>query len=136
MIGNSIRNNHGRRGVALPLVLFCILLAMILGIALTKTILLHHGQAQLTDQQHQSLWLVESAVQRATFNLRKSPEYRGETWQIPAATLGGSDDGKVTIRVNPDSGATAGWKVRVEATYPDHPLHRVVQQRAVIVPRS
>ena len=135
------RRYHNPRGMALPLVLVCIVLAMALGATLVKAVLLQHRHTQLIDQQHQSLWLAESAVQRALFKLQHSPEYRGETWQIPATTLGGSDDGIVTIDVTPSDvtpsdGDLAGWNIVVEAKYPDDAQHRVLQRRELFVPKT
>ena len=134
MVGN--RAGHSRRGVALPLVLFCIVLILALGAALVKAVLLQHRHSQLMDQQHQSMWLAESAVQRALYKLRDSANYRGELWHISAATLGGSDDGSVTIQVESDVDDPTARKVTIEAIYPDHPLHRVVQRRELFVAGS
>jgi type II secretory pathway component PulK len=125
--------NHHRKGMALPLVLICIVIAMTIGAALTQTILLHYRHAQLAEHQCQSLWLAESAVQRAVHKLRNSPQYQGEVWNIPAGTLSGKEPGRVTIQVERRDGA---WKVRVEAVFPDHPQYRVVAQRELVVPIS
>ncbi len=122
-----------RNGIGLPLVLLCIVLAMALGATLVQRVLLYHHRAQLNGQQCQSLWMAESGVQRAISKLRKSPEYRGEVWRIPAVTLGGTDAGRVTIRVEPADGEQRGWTVYVEAIYPDHPRHRVIEQRDLFV---
>ena len=135
MIHQETRCKQRYRGIALPLVLFCIVLAMGIGASLLQAVLLHHRQAKSVAQQHQSLWLAESGVQRAIYKLRSSPKYRGEVWTIPAATLGDLDDGRVTIQVEPQENDPASWKVVVEAVYPDHPQHRTVQQRVVEVAR-
>ncbi len=130
------RRHHHPRGMALPLVLVCIVLAMALGAALVKAVLLQHRHTELVDQQHQSLWLAESGIQRALYKLQQSPEYRGETWQIPAATLGGSDDGVVTIDITPSDGDVVGWNIAVEAKYPDDTQHRILQRRELFVPEN
>ena len=135
MIHQETRCKRRCRGIALPLVLFCIVLAMAIGASLLQAVLLHHRQAKTLEQQHQSLWLAESGVQRAINKLRSSPDYRGEVWTIPATTLGDLGDGRVTIQVEPQENDPASWKVVVEAVYPDHPQHRVVQQRVAEVAR-
>jgi len=135
MIHQETRCKQRCRGIALPLVLFCIVLAMAIAASLLQAVLLHHRQAKSIEQQHQSLWLAESGVQRAIYKLHSSPEYRGEIWTIPAATLGDLDDGRVTIQVVPQENDPASWKVVVEAVYPDHPQHRKVQQRIAEVAR-
>ena len=136
MIHSKTRCKPHCRGVALPLVLICIVLAMTIGASLLQAVLLHHRQGKSVDQQQQSLWLAESGVQRAIHKLRSSPEYRGEIWKIPAATLGGSDDGSVSIQVEPQEGDRESWKIVVEAVYPDHPQHRVLQQREIRITTS
>ncbi len=129
----TIPSGWRRTGAALPLVLICMVLAMGMGAAMIRSVLIQHRRTQLAGQQTQSMWLAESGVQRAMFQLQRSPKYRGEVWEISAATLGGTDSGRVTIEIESRDGDTRDWAIHVEAIYPDHPRHRVVQHREVVV---
>ena len=123
-----------RRAMALPLVLMCILLATALGVAITKAVLLQYRHGQMIDRQYQALWLADSGVQRAVYHLRNSPGYTGETWEVSADKLSGTDSGKVVIKISEEN--AQGWTVEVEAIYPDVPHHRAVEQRQVFIPMS
>ena len=127
MTWNRIRCDRPSRGMALPLVLICIAIAMLIGTALINATLINYQHTRVAEQQMQSLWLADSAVQRAIYKLRESPDYSGETWEVTAAELGGQFDGIVTIDVvAQDQG---GKKIVVEAVYPNHGQHRVVERR-------
>ena len=67
----------------------------------------------------QAEWLAESGLERAAVRLAEAPDYRGETWQVPAADLGGPWSGTVTIAVEPVAAQPARRTVRVQADYPD-----------------
>ncbi len=123
-------------GFALPLVLLCLVIAMMLAAAVTRTVLMHHRHAQVLAQQQQSFWLAESALQRAVHQLRESTDYRGEQWKIPAESLGGKSDASVLIRVEPATGGDAQWQITVEASYPELPPHRVVVARELSIGAS
>ncbi len=122
-----------RAGMALPLVLVCLLVAMLLAAAVTRSVLMHARQAAIMAQQQQTSWLAESGVQRAIQQLRLSNEYRGEEWHVPAASLGGASDGAIRIAVEPEGNDRAWWEIHVEAIYPEHPPHRVTVQRELSV---
>ena len=125
-----------RAGVALPLVLACIVVAMMLCAAMTRTVLLHHRQLQVAIDQQQTEWLAESGVQRAIHGLRKSPDYRGERWPVPATLLSGGADASVTISVQPQGDSDSGWNIVVESRYPDRGVAQIVCQRELYVASS
>ena len=129
----NFKQSESRSGVVLVAVLVCLIIAMMLGAALTKSIMLQHRQLRVAGDQCQSLWLADSAVQRATHGLRESAGYRGETWRIPASLLGSPADGVVVIKVVETRAPEAGWIVTVTSRYPDALAKRVLVQRSVFV---
>ena len=81
----------------------------------------------------QCCWLAESALDRAARRLALDPKYPGETWNLPAAALGGSDPAVVSIQVEPVPDQSMHRLVRVRADYPDHPQDRVrLSKQAVL----
>ena len=115
----------------LAAILICVVVAIMLGAALTETLVVQHRQVRLSQQQQQSFWLAESAVQRTLHPLKASPDYRGETWSVPADVLGSV--GVVDIEVESVVEPQAGWSVRVASRYPDAPRHRIVYERELFV---
>ena len=98
-----------------------------------KATLLQHRQIRVSTLEQQSFWLAESGVQRALHQLRASADYRGETWEVPAETLGAGAAGIVTIQVQPTTQPQEGWDVRVESRYPAEALPRAMFERSVFV---
>ncbi len=72
----------------------------------------------------QAQWLAEAALERAAARLAKDSKYAGETWTVSAGEFVGRQGGAVKIRVGPDAGHPGRRVVRVEAYYPDDPVHR------------
>jgi len=144
----SCQNNHrkcgrngvslaGRRhGIAVPLVLMVIVLAMSLAAALIRVVALQHAHAETVARQYQAFWLAESGVQRATTRLRQSPRYDGETWRVPAASLDGAEGGTVTIEVETTEDQPDRWHVTVDAVFPDNSPLRVAEHRELWIPYS
>ncbi len=85
----SRRRPVSRGGVILAAALTALFVVSLLGLALVQLVLIHHRQEQIEAQRQQCFWLAESGVQRALARLAKSPDYAGETWTIPSATLTG-----------------------------------------------
>ena len=133
MSGKGRSNGAPRRGVILAIVLASLVVVMLLALALTEAVILHHRQSRLAEEQQQCFWLAESAVQRAVHALAKSPDYTGEMWSIPAETLGNGRAGRVVIHVEKAADPRPSRRVRVEAYYPDQPVHRTLQRREVVV---
>lgn len=127
------RRNARRGGLLLVAALVCIAVAMMLAAVLAKAALLQHRQADLASCEQQSFWLAESAVARAIHNLRTSPDYAGETWDVPADVLGSGSAGVVVIQVTQMSEPRAGWQVHVESRYPIQTTNRVMCERTVFV---
>jgi len=122
-----------RPGVILAVVLIGLLVVMLVGAELTRAIVLHHRQMRVSESRQQSFWLAESAVQRAALALGKSPDYKGETWRVPAEVLGAGSPGVAIIQVEPASEPETGRLIRVQAYYPDGASHRILHERELLV---
>ena len=125
------RNPHA--GVILAVVLATLFIVMLFGAQLTRAIVAHQRRARLSEQQQQSFWLAESAVQRALLGLSKSADYRGETWRVPADVFGAAKPGAAVIHIEPAAESRMGWLIRVQAQYPDDPTLRSLYERELFV---
>ena len=125
--------SNRRRGAILAAVLLSLLVVMLLGAELTEAIVQHHRQCRLAEDRQQAFWIAESALQRAVYAVAKSPDYKGETWQVPAEVLGSGRAGVAAIQVEPAEGAAARRRIVVQAYYPDDPMQRTLYERELIV---
>ena len=80
------------------------------------------AEAQLWTAQSQ--WIAEAAVERAAARLTADAKYSGENWAIAAAEMGGKRGARASIHVEGLAGRPDSRLVRVEADYPDDPVHR------------
>jgi Tfp pilus assembly protein PilV len=113
--------------------LVCLLVVGALGAMLVRSALREAQQSRQREQQLQTLWLVESGLDRGLARLAASADYTGETWNIPADALGGRDAATVGIVVESIEENTAARRIAVEAIYPDDPQRRIVQRRTIQV---
>jgi hypothetical protein len=130
--GRSVR----RGGIVLIAALVCIAVALMLAAVLAQATLMHHRHADLAACEQQSFWLAESGVQRALHTLHASPDYTGETWDVPAELLGSKSAGVVIIQVTKTSEPQAGWQIRVESHYPTQTINSVLCERTLFVAQS
>jgi type II secretory pathway component PulK len=108
-----------------------VLLVILVCFALAAAIFVYLGRLSLTQRstsqsQHESLqaqWLAEAGVERAAARLADDPGYAGETWTVSAQELAGRRGGVVRIHVAAASKDAKSRLVRVEADYPDDPVH-------------
>jgi Tfp pilus assembly protein PilX len=108
-----------RRGAVAVVVLVCLVLIALIGGTLLRTGLVQRRRLQMEEGKLQAEWLAESGLERAAARLAAAPDYRGETWRVPAADLGGRGPGTVTIAVEPVAAQPGRRTVRVQADYPD-----------------
>jgi hypothetical protein len=115
-----------RRGTVLIAALVCMLVMMtILGGMLLGSL---RASRQLHPERdlRQTELLLAAGIQRAANRLATQPDYRGETWRLPAESIVGDGAGEVTIAAARKSD-DAPWQVRVVAEYPhgsELPIHR------------
>ncbi len=105
-----------RRGTALVVALVALMLVGILGGVLVRRGLEANRRAALSARQAQVAALWQSGLDRARARLAADPAYAGETWAIPAASLGGRESAKVTIRVRPAPNGPA--RATIQAEFP------------------
>jgi hypothetical protein len=75
--------------------------------------------------RRQAELLVQAGADRAASLLASEPDFRGDTWNLPAAAIVGSGAGRVTTEVT--RAAAESLQVRVVAEYPtdrDFPVRR------------
>lgn len=90
-------------------------------------------QAIAEGRSIQADWLAESGLARASARLSESGDYRGETWDLAAADLGGRDGGRVVIVVEPSAGRPDRRLVHVRADYPTDPTRRARRTLRAII---
>lgn len=82
--------------------------------------------------RRQTELLLEAGLDRAAAALRRSAEYDGETWDIPAKEILGRGDGQVVIEMVAGE-AAGGRQIRVAAEYPAGSEVSVRRTRTFIV---
>ena len=123
---------HSRAGIVLAVVLITLIVVMLIGAALANTLVTQRRRARGREHQQQALWLVESAAQRAAFQIAGDADYAGETWQVSAQMLGHDRAGVAVIRIEPVTDAPRDRRVVVEATYPAQAALRTQYRREFI----
>jgi type II secretory pathway pseudopilin PulG len=113
------------------LALICLVVVAIIGAAIVQTLMREHQQARQQQLQTQTMWVAESAIQRAAAQLHRDADYTGETWQIEAKDVGGEWPAEAIIRVEPVADDQTARRVLVTARYPQRPLHRIIQEREI-----
>jgi Tfp pilus assembly protein PilX len=122
-----------RTGVIMAAVLLSLLVVLLVGAELTKAIVQQRRQSRLAEDRQQAFWIGESAVQRALHALAKSPDYRGETWQVSGEVLGTGRAGAATIKVESAGGPPERRRIAVQAVYPDDAVYRTLYERELFV---
>jgi type II secretory pathway component PulK len=127
------RTSNRRRGAILIVILVCFTVAAAMFVALAR---LSIAQGRATETQlwaAQARWIAEAAAERAAFRLAADANYVGETWAIPAAELGGKDGAEARIHVEKVAGQADRRLVRIEADYPNEPVHRARWAKQITV---
>ena len=122
-----------RAGAILAAVLLSLLVVLLVGAELTRAIVQHRRQGRLAEDRQQAFWIAESALQRATHSLAKSPDYHGETWEVSGEVLGTSRSGVATIKVEPASDPSERRRIVVQAYYPEDAVHRTLYERELFL---
>jgi type II secretory pathway component PulK len=102
-------------------------------LALFRQSFLERSALRVEAWEAQAAWLVESGLERAAARLADDPEYRGETWRIPAEAFEGKDAAVVQIEVEGAADQAGRRSVRVRADYPDAPQHRARKSKQLTV---
>lgn len=121
-----------RRGAILVVVLVCLAVAAVLFVVLAKQAIAQRHSAQTHYWGVQAQWLAEAGVERAVSRLAAKADYSGETWNVPAEELAGSDAAVVRIRVEKVADRPDRRAIHIEADYPDDPHHRCRKTKDVL----
>lgn len=122
------RHATRRNGAILVMALVCLL---VVGIFSASTIRRLVEQRRLaTHQQYrlQTLWLAESARQRAVAKLNLDRNYEGETWRVEADTFGDGKSGIAIIQVAEITEDHSQRRIMIESQYPESELYRAVHR--------
>jgi hypothetical protein len=118
-----------RGGVVLVVVIVCMaVMTMVYG-SLLRVGLSRRAQGEMEERRLQADWLAESGLERAAARLAEYGDYKGETWEVTAAELGGPWGAVVTIAVEPDEDRPGRRLVTARADYPGGSTKRARQVR-------
>ncbi len=125
--------HQNRRGVALALALACLVLIVLVLGGLLRRVAEARLVVRAEERRLQADWLADSGLARAAARLAADPSYAGETWNLPAATLGGAEPAVVAITIQPEPAAPDRRRVRVQADYPPDPPRRARRTRTTTI---
>ena len=125
---------RSRRGAVLVAVLVCLVVIALMAATLLRLGLTRRARIRSEERTWQAEWLAESGLERASARLAADPAYRGETWDVSAADLGGRWRGRVVLEVEPvDRPGPPTFRVRSRADYPSDDPPGARRTREVLV---
>ncbi len=125
---------HGKsRGAILIAALVCLAIVMALLGSMLASAIRTGRQLHAERDLRQCELLLAAGVDRAMLRLAKEPDYRDETWTLPAAQIVATGDGVVTIRVPLDS-EQKPWPLLVIAEYPTGSERSIRRSRMILLP--
>lgn len=135
---NISRRHHDCRRCARHgtiLVIFMVSLAMLslTAAAMVRVTLLQRSMVRNNELRIQSEWLFQSAVARASSELKADAEYDGEEWKITAESLSQTSDALAQISVEPIDGKTNERRVAITINYPPSDAQRATVSRSVTI---
>jgi hypothetical protein len=106
-----------------------LVVTLVAGVIVRSRVIAHRQACQIQDEL-QAQWLAESAITRASAQLLRASDYRGETWQPKVqAAGGGGQSAAVEIRVLPIENASETRRIVAIAMYPSDEWRRVSVRR-------
>lgn len=121
-----------RRGTILIVALVCLLIIMALVGALLQGTLRAHRQLRVERDRRQAELLLEGGLDRAAQRLSSDNDYRSESWELPAQSIGGNSSGLVKIEASRESD-DGPWKIHVVAEYPAGSEFSIRRSRTILV---
>ncbi len=122
-----------RRAAVMIIILVCFIVAAAMFVMLGRQAVAERRASETQLWTAQAQWIAEAAVERAAARLVADAKYTGETWAIPAAEMDGKQSGKASIHVENVAARPDSRLVRVEADYPDDPVHRARWTKEIII---
>jgi hypothetical protein len=120
----------------LVVIVVCFAVAATLFVLLARSAISQRRAADTHYWNLQAQWLGEAALERAAARLAKDPKYDGETWTVPAKEFVANRAGVARIQVEKDADHPGRRLVRVEAVYPDDPVHCCRWEKQVVMERA
>lgn len=114
----NYRHRRQRRGAVLIMALVCLVLAVMIGGALLRWVVLEHKLLATRADQSQARWLAEAAIERAAVRLASDAEYPGEIWEIAAGELPSGQAGRAELRIDAIEDQARQRSITVVAEYP------------------
>lgn len=130
-VGNIFHRN--RKGTVL--VIFMVSLAMLsmTAAAMLRVTLLQRSMVRNNELRIQSEWLFQSAVVRASSQLKSNAEYSGEEWNIAAESLGQTSNAVAKISIETVEGKTNERQASITVIYPPDDTERATVSRSVTI---
>ena len=82
--------------------------------------------------RRQTELLLQAGIDRAALAVASETDYRGESWELPAASITGGGAGRVTIEAAREA-ADQPWKIHVVAEYPTGSELSIRRSRTILV---
>ena len=126
---------HDGRRAGTVIVIFMVSLAMLsmTAAALVRVTLLQRSMVRNNELRIQSEWLFQSAVVRASSELKSNVEYNGEEWNIAAESLGQTFDAVAKISIEAVDGKTNERRALITVIYPPDAAERATVSRSVTI---
>lgn len=128
-------DSHVGNRAGTVLVIFMLSLAMLsmTAAAMLRVMLLQRSVVRSNELRIQSEWLFQSAVAKASSELKSNAEYTGEEWKMTAESLGQESDAVANISVNTVDGKTNERRVTITVLYPPDETDRATVTRTVSI---
>jgi len=136
LVPSTAKNRcHDQRRAGTVLVIFMVSLAMLsmTAVALVRVTLLQRSMVRNNELRIQSEWLFQSAVVRASSELKSNAEYAGEEWKITAQSLGQTSGAVANISVDTVEGKTNERQASITVIYPPDDTERATVSRSVTI---
>ena len=120
------RTRRRRNGLMIVAALVCLLVVTSIVCSMLKGTLRTRRELHAERDRRQTELLLEAGADRAVSRLANEPDFRGDTWELPATAIVGQGAGRVTTEVS-TSTDNQSRQLRVVAEYAlgrDLPIRR------------
>jgi len=128
----GLRRVSRRSGAVLVASLVCLLIVMAMLGSMLQGTLRSRRQMHVHRDLLQCELLLQAGAERAAIRFAQDPDYRGETWSLPAEAIVGTDQGQVTIAAS-RAADDQPWQLHVVAEYPLGDETSIRRSRTILV---
>ena len=107
----------GRHGMMVIVALVCLLVVMSIVGSMLKNAIFTRRELLTERDRRQSELLLQAGANRAAIRLNADPSFQGDTWDLPAAAIASSGNGRVVTAVTRSEDSRT-WDIAVIAEYP------------------